>query len=116
MWFENNFMKLNQDKGDLLVFGYKNETVCAKIGEMKIWESNKQKLLGVAIFRNLNFDVYVFDLCKKAGRKLSVLARLSRGLEFSSYEIELPNRVTQNDVTLGVTNSKIFIGILILSY
>ena len=43
---------------------------------MKIWGSNKQKLLGVAIFRNLNFDVYVFDLCKKAGRKLSVLARL----------------------------------------
>ena len=109
-------MKLNQDKGDLLVFGYKNETVWAKIGEMKIWGSNKQKLLGVAIFRNLNFDVYVFDLCKKAGRKLSVLARLSRGSEFSSYEIELRNRVTQNDVTLGATNSKIFIGILILSY
>ena len=29
-----------------------------------------------------------------------------RGSEFSGYEIELQNRVTQNDVTLGVTNSK----------
>ena len=29
------------------------------------------------IDRNLSFDEYVFDLCKKAGRKLSVLARLS---------------------------------------
>ena len=29
-----------------------------------------------------------------------------RGSGFSSYEIELRNRVTQNDVTLRVTNSK----------
>ena len=29
-----------------------------------------------------------------------------RGSEFSSYEIDLRNRVTQNDVTLRVTNSK----------
>ena len=36
--------------------------------------------------------------------------------EFSSYEIELQNRVTQNKVTLRVTNSKIFIEILLSSY
>ena len=30
-----------------------------------------------------------------------------RGSELSGYEIELPNRVTQNDVTLGVTNLKL---------
>ena len=38
------------------------------------------------------------------------------GFEFSSYEIELQNRVTQNDGTLRVTNSKIVIEILLLSY
>ena len=42
--------------------------------------------------------------------------QLYRGSEFSSYEIELRNRVTQNDVTLQVTNSKIFIEILPSSY
>ena len=76
-WFENNFMRLNQDKCHLLVFGQKHETVWVKIGETKIWESNKEKLLGVVIDINLNFDEYVFDLSKKAGRKLTVLARLS---------------------------------------
>ena len=30
----------------------------------------------------------------------------TRGTEFSSYKIELQNRVMQNDVTLRVTNSK----------
>ena len=80
--FEKNFMKLNQDKCHLLVSGHKHETLWAKIGETKILESNKQKLIGVAIDRNLNFDEYVFDLCKKAGRKLSVLARLSNYISF----------------------------------
>ena len=40
-WFENNFMKLNQDKCHLLVSGQIHKTVWAKIGEMKVWESNK---------------------------------------------------------------------------
>ena len=88
-WFENNFMKLNQDKCHLLVSGHKHETVWAKIGETKIWESNKQKLLGVVIDRNLNFDEYVFDLYKKAGRKLSILAILSNYMSFEKTKILL---------------------------
>ena len=43
-----------------------------KIGDARIWESNKQKLLGVRIDRTLFFDKHVSNLCKKAGRKLSV--------------------------------------------
>ena len=31
----------------------------------KIWESAKQKLLGIEIGRNLNFDDHVVPLCKK---------------------------------------------------
>ena len=38
------------------------------------------------------------------------------GSEFSSYEIELWNRVTQNDIKLRVPNSNIFIEILLSSY
>ena len=75
-WFENNNMKLNQDKCHLLVSGYKNENVWANIGNEKIWESNKQKLLGLDIDTNLNFNEHVSSLCRKAGIKLSVLARL----------------------------------------
>ena len=58
-WFEKNVMKLNEDQCHFLVSGHKHESVWAKIGEMKIWENNKQKLLGVIIDRNLNFGEYV---------------------------------------------------------
>ena len=65
-WFENNNMKLNQDKCHLLVSGYKNENVRANIGNEKIWEGNKQKLLGFDIDRSLNFNEHISFLCRKA--------------------------------------------------
>ena len=40
----------------------------------------------------------------------------TRGWEFSSQEIELPNQVMQNDVTVRVVNLEIFIGIVLSSY
>ena len=88
-WFENNNMKLNQDKCHLLVSGYKNENVWANIGNEKIWESNKQKLLGLDIDRNLNFNEHVSSLCRKVGNKLSVLARLSNFMSFKQRRILL---------------------------
>ena len=41
--------KLNQDKYHLLISEHIHETVWAKIGETKIWESSNQKLLGVVL-------------------------------------------------------------------
>ena len=87
--FQSNYMKLNQDKYHLLVSGYKHENIWARIGEVKIWESSKQKLLGVVIDRDLNFNEYVYSLCKKAGRKLSVLSRLSNLMSFQQRRLLL---------------------------
>ena len=46
-WFENNSMKLNDDKCHLLTSGHKYENVWAQNGNAKIWENKTQKLLGV---------------------------------------------------------------------
>ena len=77
-WFESNYMKLNQDKCHFLLSGHKHEMIWANIGQTKIWESRKQKLLGIIIDRNLRFDEYVLNQCKKAGRKLSALTRICK--------------------------------------
>ena len=86
-WFETSCMKLNKDKCHLLVSGHKYENVWVKIGDEKIWKNAKQKLLGTEIGRNLNFDDHVISLCKKAGRKLAVLARLSKFMSFKQKRI-----------------------------
>ena len=88
-WFENNNMKLNQDKCHLLVSGYKNENVWANIGNETIWDKNKQKLQGLDIDRNLNFNEHASSLCKKVGNKLSVLARLSNFMSCKQRRILL---------------------------
>ena len=76
-WFDYNYMKLNEDKCHLIVPGHKFENVWVKVNDSMIWESQRQKLLGVTIDRKLNFDEFVFSMCKKAGKKLAALARLS---------------------------------------
>ena len=79
---ENNYMKLNKDKCHLLVAGHRHETLWANIGETRISESKNEQLLGLTIDRNLNFDDHVFSLCKKVGRKLSTLSRISNCMNF----------------------------------
>ena len=57
----------------LLVLRFKYENVWANIGKTKIWESKKQKLLGVEIDRTLSFDEHIASLCRKAGKKSSLV-------------------------------------------
>ena len=65
--FENNYMKVNQDKWYLLVSGYKHENIWARIGEVEIWESSKQKILGVVIDRHLSFNMFPPSVKNLAG-------------------------------------------------
>ena len=69
-WFAGNFMKLNEEKCHLLVFG-------EKAGSSVIKESNEEKVLGVISDRKLNFEKHLFTVCNKASQKLHALARAS---------------------------------------
>lgn len=57
-------MKLNQDKCHLLMSGDKYDTILAKIGETKIWES-KQNIPGIIIDGNLSFLMHAFLICMR---------------------------------------------------
>lgn len=71
-------MKLNSDKCHLLISGFKYQTHWAMAGTSKIWESSNEKLLGITIDRDLKFNQHISNICKKAGRKLTALGRLSK--------------------------------------
>ena len=79
-WFKSNYMKLNEEKCELLVCGYRFEQLWIKVGDNKTWEKSLVKLLGVTIDNELKFDKYVAEIFAKANRKLSVLLRLSQFL------------------------------------
>ena len=46
----------------------------------KLASSSYEKLLGILIDRDLSFDKHIKSLCRKAGQKLNVLARISNYL------------------------------------
>ena len=54
-WFSDNFLKLNDDKCHLMIFGEKSTEATVTIGNSKINESDYEKLLGVTFDKKLSF-------------------------------------------------------------
>ena len=84
-WFKNNCLKNNVDKCYVLVSI--NKTVGIKIGDCTIDTGVCEKLLGVKLDVNLNFNNHISDLRKKASRKISALAGVTpiMGLSKKNY-------------------------------
>ena len=85
-WFENNYTKLNEDKFHLRAAGHRYKTLRANIQETRIWESKNEKLLALTMDKNLNFDDHVINFCKKVGRKLLALCRISNYMSLEKKE------------------------------
>ena len=81
-WFRYNYMKLNADKCHLLVGGYKHECMISTVDNQHIIKTLKEKLLGVLLDKDLNFDAHVNSIYKKACQKLNALVRLCKILPF----------------------------------
>ena len=88
LWFENNYMKLNQSKCHFLTCG-SPEHLWVKVGNEMIWESQAEKLLGMTVDKNLKFNLHLKGLCKKVNQKVSALARIARILPFQKRHIIL---------------------------
>ena len=84
-WLKNNRLKNNVDKCHVLVSTSK--PVGIKVGDYTIDKSECEKLLGVKIDVNLNFNDHISDLCKKAGRKISALARVTPFMGLSKRKL-----------------------------
>ena len=68
-WFKDNRMKANPDKYHLLI-NNTNESLQIKIGNKTVSNSKYEKLLGVQVNHEKNFNEHVSSFCKKASQKL----------------------------------------------
>ena len=87
IWFDVNYMKLNEDKCHLLLAGSTPEFLWAKVGEELIWESNYEKLLGLTIDKKLDFNQHLSILCKEVSKKVSALARMAKIIPFNKKRL-----------------------------
>ena len=80
-WFDANFMQANPSKFQFIVFDRVYEECSININEHVLTSQRSVKLLGIQIDSQLKFNLHISDICKKAGRKLNVMARLSNILD-----------------------------------
>ena len=85
-WLKNNYMKLNEEKCNLINFSKSNINTSLKIDNTTIKPSKEQKLLGISVDKNLSFKGHVESLCKKASQKLHALSRISNYMNDKQVE------------------------------
>ena len=85
--FDSNYMTLNVSKCHFLIPGNKSEHLFVNVGPHKIWESSVEKILGVMVDASLKFNVHGESIVKKAGKKLTILARMSKILGFQQMKL-----------------------------
>ena len=78
-WFQNNLLKSKADKCHLLVST--NDSVHVHVAMYKLYENDTEKLLVVKFDEKVAFHDHIYDICKKAGRKISAVARMHGNCE-----------------------------------
>ena len=66
-WFENNLLKSNADKYNLLLSS--SDAVSLRVSEYDIRNSECENLLGVKFDNKLTFEKYITNICRKASEK-----------------------------------------------
>jgi hypothetical protein len=84
-WFQINKMKVNTDKFQSMYLNkHNNDTLSFKVGNSNITSESHVKLLGINIDNSLNFDYHVDYVCKKAGKQINAIKRLTNLLDVES--------------------------------
>ena len=74
-WFANNRMKANHDKCHLLISTL--TPISIKVKDYIIKNSDNEKLLGVTVDANFNFNCHLENILKNVSKKFHVLARIT---------------------------------------
>ena len=87
LWFDANYMKLNQPKCHFIAPSHSPEELWIKVGQHVIWESKQERLLGLDVDKQLKFEKHVQIICKKASAKVTALGRLIRIVSMEKKKI-----------------------------
>ena len=68
----------------LFISDNKLEQMWVRIRDNMIWENRTVKLLGIKIDNELKFDEYLTNICIIENRKLIVLTRMRKYLDFTT--------------------------------
>lgn len=112
-WFNFNFMKANPSKFQSMCISRIYRDLEINVNGTSIKSTNSVKLLGVQIDNKLSFNEHVSLLCKKVGKQLNALCRMSRHLNersliniYNSFILSNFNYATTVWNLCGITNTR----------
>ena len=76
-WYFDNFLVLNPDKCYFMTLGTGKETHDFEFENVIVKYKKEEKILGVIIDNELNFQSHIDSICKKSNQKLNALFRIS---------------------------------------
>ena len=88
-WFVDNHMKLNDAKCHFMSFGSKSSSTSVNIGTSCIEQSDKEKLHGITLDKNLDFKCHVEKYVQKSWPEASCAC--------TSYKIHGPGEIADCD-------------------
>ena len=87
-WFYENFMILNPEKSHYMCLGKNlDDNEVLNFNNLIIESRKEVEILGIKIDKNLNFNNHIKSVCRKAGRKLSALLRISSNLNMKQEKL-----------------------------
>ena len=91
-------MKANHDYHDRyhLLINNSKESFQIKTGNETVTNSNCEKLLGVKIYNELNFNEHISSLFKKACQKLNAHSRVAHCTKFGQRRLVLNSLITSH--------------------
>ena len=97
-WFHENHMPLNPGKCHHMVIGSRDLSPEIMLNNNKITSFNEEKLLGIFLDNELNFESHIGSICRKAGQKINAFARLRNPLSIDERNLLL-NSVIKSQFT-----------------
>ena len=89
LWLHESHMTLNPEKCHYMIIGSRDVSHEIMLNNNKITSCNEEKLLGIFLDSKLNFKSHIYCLYRKAGQKLSSLARLKNYLTSDQRDLLL---------------------------
>ena len=103
--FSNNYMEMNSDKCHL-IFNSNDENKKRKNNDEVINKSQVQKLLGVHIDYELQFDTHIETICEKVRQELLALSQIITFMSTNKEQLLMRCLNSATVVSPGCRNSR----------
>ncbi len=96
LWLAQNFLKLNENKTEVIVFGPSDnsQTTCIDLGSLSVFSSSRVRNLCVLLDESLHFDKHISSVIGSSFYQLRLLSKMKPFLNHKTLEMAVHAFIT----------------------